>query len=105
MPKISKEKLYAIQYLLSIGKSIVEITKELKVTDQQVNDIISESKDKPDQSKKDKTKDLRISQTSAKKNNTVSIMTQAASQVGDEFYKNQSTNTKDTSNHIFRPRS
>jgi putative lipase involved disintegration of autophagic bodies len=104
MAKLSKEKEYAIKYLLSTGKSAEEIAQELEVKPNQVAKfVVKEELVAP--AKIDKTKDLMIRQTSAKKNNSVSIMTQAASQVGDEFYKSQSAQTRDTSGHIFKPRS
>jgi len=105
MAKLSKTTEYAIQYLLTTGKSAKEVADELNVTVRQVQKFVKvEEEVKTSTVKTDKTKDLMIRQTSAKKNNSVSIMTQAASQVGDEFYKAQNNTAKDTSGHIFRPR-
>lgn len=98
---MNKTKEYAIKYLLSLKKSPEEIAKELKISVSVVKSYQAEEKTKP--AKTDKTKDLMIRQTSAKKNNSVSIMTEGASQVGDEFVKNLGSSTKNTSSYIFRP--
>lgn len=98
---MNKTKEYAIRYLLSEKKSPEEIAKELKISVETVRSYIPEQKTKP--AKTDKTKDLMIRQTSAKKSNSVSIMTEAASQVSDEFVKNIDSATKNTSSYIFRP--
>ncbi len=84
MAKLSKTTEYAIKYLLSQGKSVEDVAAELKLKNDQVKPFVSNTETTAP-TKTDKTKDLMIRQTSAKKNNSVSIMTQAASQVGDEF--------------------
>lgn len=98
---MNKTKEYAIKYLLSQNKTPEEIAKELKVSISTVKSYQTEEKTKP--AKTDKTKDLMIRQTSAKKSNSVSIMTEAVSQVSDEFVKNIVSSTKNTSSYIFRP--
>ena len=103
MAKLSKTNEYAIKYLLSQGKSVEDIASELKLKNSQVEPFVSNTETTAP-TKTDKTKDLMIRQTSAKKNNSVSIMTQAASQVGDEFYKSQVNQVRNTSGHIFKPR-
>ena len=104
MAKLSKTTEYAIKYLLSQGKSVEDIASELKLKNNQVEQFVTNT-EVIAPTKTDKTKDLMIRQTSAKKNNSVSIMTQAASQVGDEFYKSNNSSGRDNSGHIFRPRS
>jgi phosphohistidine phosphatase SixA len=90
MAKISKTKEYAIKYLSTYGKKDAEdIAKELKLSLADVNKVLQSSCKAP--TKTDKTKDLMIRQTSAKKSNTVSIMTEAAAQLSDEFIKNMDT--------------
>jgi transposase len=98
---MNKTKEYAIKYLLSQKKSPEEIAKELKVSISIVKSYQTEEKTKP--AKTDKTKELMIRQTSSKKSNSVSIMTEAASQVSDEFIKNIGPSTKNTNTYIFRP--
>lgn len=105
MAKISNTKKYAILYLYESQKmSVDDISKELKITKQDINSIVKITK-KAMPEKEDKTKNVMIRQTAGKKSNTVSIMTQAASQISDEHIKNMSNTTQDTSSFIFRPRS
>ena len=106
MAKLSKANQYAIQYLHQNSKDAEAISKELGVSINQVNKFIetlSKNDTKTSPAKTDKTKDLMIRQTSAKKMNSVSIMTEAASQVGDEFIKTVPQTPRDTSGYIFRP--
>jgi hypothetical protein len=105
MAKISKTKEYAIKYLFDHAKkSVKDISTELKVSVSDVERIVG-TKPKTAKAKTDKTKDLMIRQTSAKKMNTVSIMTEAAAQLSDEFIKNiEAANKARTSKYIFRPK-
>lgn len=105
MARLSKETEYAIKYLLESQKmDPKDIAKELGVKITTVNKFLpQENKTAP--AKTDKTKDLMIRQTSAKKNNTVSIMTEAASQLSDEFIKTVNpADNKRTQGYIFRPK-
>lgn len=102
MAKLNKTKEYAIQYLSKYGKqSPEEISKELKISLKDVNNVLGKKSTSP--AKTDKTKDLMIRQTSAKKMNTVSIMTEAAAQLSDEFVRNMDKHKK-TESYIFRPK-
>jgi orotate phosphoribosyltransferase-like protein len=102
MSKLNKTKEYAIKYLLSQSMSSEDIAKELNISVELVNTYKTEEKTKP--AKTDKTKDLMIRQTAAKKNNSVSIMTEPASQLGDTFLQNMAPPTKKTDSYIFRPK-
>lgn len=103
MAKISKTKEYAIKYLSTYAKKEAgDIAKELKVSLAEVEKVLKTSS-KTAPAKTDKTKDLMIRQTSAKKMNTVSIMTEAAAQLSDEFVRNIDTHKK-TQSYIFRPK-
>jgi hypothetical protein len=104
MAKLSKNNEYAIKYLINQGHNVEHIVKELGVTKSQVEKIITTTQTKTTPAKTDKTKDLMIRQTSAKKINSVSIMTESASQLGDEFIKNINTNGRNTEGYIFRPK-
>lgn len=109
MGRLSKSDKYAIQFLHSEHKSIEEICSELDCTPSQVKKIIQskleEKKPTTAPTKTDKTKNLMIRQTSAKKSNTVSIMTEPASQLSDEFVKNIKHNIEQkTQKYIFRPK-
>lgn len=110
MPKLSKNNLYAIQWLHSQGKSIEDIATELKVSVTQVKNAIPEQQTiqqaepsipnnsavKPD------PKSLMITQTSGKGTNSVAIMTKQASELGDALKKNHTPPRTVTG--IFRPR-
>jgi hypothetical protein len=103
MSKLNKTKEYAIKYLSTYGKKSPEdIAKELKVSLEDVNAVL-DTEQTTTPAKTDKTKNLMIRQTSVKKNNSVSIMTEAASQLSDEFIKNID-HSKRTQNYIFRPK-
>ena len=101
---MTKTKEYAIKYLHQYAKKTVEeISAELKVSVSEVKKILDTKKTA--KSKTDKTKDLMIRQTSAKKMNTVSIMTESAAQLSDEFIKTMDQkNTDRTSKYIYRPK-
>lgn len=102
MAKISKTKEYAIKYLSDCGKkNPQEISNELKLPLQEVLKIIGDSQSKP--KNKNKTADLMIRHTSGKKTNTVSIMTESAAQLSDEFIKNMNTK-KQNVDFIHRPK-
>lgn len=107
MISLNKSDKYAIELLYSKNKTIEEIAKELKLTDKQVKRVIDKlPKEEPktisQETKTDKTKNLMIRQTSAKKSNTVSIMTEGASQLGDDFIKGLPTSTPNNSSYIYR---
>ena len=107
MAKLSKTQQYAIRYLHSQNKTPQEISDELGVSLSQIKRIVKQTEEpqvKTAEAKTDKTKNLMIRQTSAKKQNTVSIMTEGASQLGDEFVKNIDYHKKRTEGYIFRPR-
>ena len=108
MAKLSKTKQYAITHLYHKNIDAKKIASELKIPIADVNQFIktikSEDSETTAPAKKDKTKSLMIRQTSGKKSNTVSIMTEAASQVLDEAYKAMQPNTKTSETYIFKPR-
>jgi len=108
MSKLTKKDKYAIQYLYDQNSDAKYIAKELELSESQVKRFLTtlvpntEEPKVEEQPKTDKTKNLMIRHTSDKKNNTVSIMTQGASQVGDDFYKNMNSSSKNTDNYIYR---
>lgn len=84
--KITKQTEYAIRWLVSNGKTIDEISKELDLTIKQVSNYLTKNNLS---AKKQKTAaDLMITQTRDKGTKNVSIMTKEASAFGDEFRKN-----------------
>jgi hypothetical protein len=113
MARTSKLHQYAIYWLNSQGSSIDSIATELDLTDKQVakvlekNNSVNETNNiktnsGPVNSIKTSSKDLMIRHTSAKKNNSVAIMTKEASEVNDQAKKNNQTHPNLQKN-IFRP--
>jgi hypothetical protein len=102
--KKTKEIEYAVKYLYETTKmSISNIALELGVAEAIVDGIINATPE-PTPLKKSRSQDLMIRHTSVKKTNNVSIMTEGASQVNDEFKKNSTTRpSKRFNNSIYRP--
>jgi hypothetical protein len=102
--KKTKEIEYAVKYLHDTMKmSTTDIALELGVEKALVEGIINTPKEKKPR-RPSKSRDLMIRHTANKKNNNVSIMTESASQVNDEFKKNIQNTTSRTAKHsIFRP--
>lgn len=101
MSTINNSKKYAIMWLNSQGKSNDDIAKELSVSIEAVSKIISEIPQP--QTQPISSKNLMITHTAGKKNNTVAIMTKEASELNDAKSKN--IQQKPISNGIFRPKS
>lgn len=100
----SRTQEYAVRYLHDIMKmDAATIAKELKIKETEVNKILTIENRVETKTKKISSKDLMINQTSSKKSNNVSIMTEAASQMNDEMVKNFN-NVPKTQNHIYRPK-
>lgn len=104
MAKITQKDIYAIKYLfLSQNKKDNEIATELKLSLEEVNKITTSLSNEIDEkANSDKTKNLMIRQTSGQKNKGVSIMTQSAAQVSDEFIKSLPLTKQNTQNYIYR---
>lgn len=103
MSTLPKIKEYAIKYLSETKKmKPEEIASELKIDINIITKLISNKITSV--AKTDKTKDLMIRQTSAKKQNTVSIMTESAAQLNDEFVKSMNSGSIDTTRYIFKPK-
>lgn len=102
--KKTKEIEYAIKYLHDTMKmDTKQIALELGLAEAIVEGIINQQPE-PKATKKSKSQDLMIRHTSVKKTNNVSIMTEAASQVNDEFRKHTDPKaSKRFNNSIFRP--
>lgn len=107
MKSLTKSDKYAIEFLHSQKKDTKDIAKELGCSVAQVKKVIASlvtnsTEQSVAETKTDKTKNLMIRQTSAKKNNTVSIMTEGAAQLSDEFVKTLPSAPKNTDNYIYR---
>jgi hypothetical protein len=113
MKSLTKSDKYAIEFLYNQKKEAKDIAKELGCLITHVNKVIAHlvtnntnnsnnTEQTIGETKTDKTKNLMIRQTSAKKSNTVSIMTEGAAQLSDEFIKTIPSETKNTDNYIYR---
>ena len=112
MPRLNKTQTYAIQWLNSQKKEVVEIADELKLSEKQVLTVLEKASTATnDQSSVKTTKspagnrsqNLMIRHTAGKKTNNVSIMTGEASALHDEL-KNKTGFNPNTEKAIFRPR-
>jgi predicted transcriptional regulator len=95
---------YAIYHLVDAGKTVSEISKELKITTKKVKTIVDSRPSAPE--KTVKPKDLFITETSAKRTKNVAIMTQAASMMADQLKDTLTSDTRSSkmsSSTIFRP--
>ena len=113
MSKLNKTQSYAILWMNNQGISIDQISKELNLTEKQINSVLEKNAQTPDASiktktssvasKESKTKSLMITESLSKKAK-VSIMTKEASSLNDELKKqvpSESTTKRDKG--IFRP--
>lgn len=102
--KKRKETEYAVKYMHDTMKaSTKEIALELGIAEAVVDGILNQQPEaKP--KKQSKSQNLMIRHTSNKKMNSVSIMTEAASQLNDELKKNSNNRgSRSAKNSIFRP--
>lgn len=111
MARLTKTQKYAILWLNSINTDAQSIAKELGIEIKQVDKTLEKSVNiQPNNSiktasetvKKPTSKDLMIRHTSAKRNNSVAIMTKEASEMNDHA-KKQNFIHPDTHKNIFRP--
>lgn len=111
MARLNKSQQYAIMWLNGLGKNNEDIAKELSLELNQVDRVLEKAV-KPNAEnaiptasevvKRPSSKDLMIRHTSAKKNNSVAIMTKEASEINDQQKQVNASNPK-TQKHIFRP--
>lgn len=109
MSRLSKTETYAILWLNHTGVSVAEISTELNVSEKSVTSILEKhsetNRDKiktgSEPTKKKQSKTLMVNETAVKKNKSVSIMTEAASQQSDQVLKNMRSRLSDKG--IFRP--
>jgi orotate phosphoribosyltransferase-like protein len=115
MAKVNKTQIYAIRWLNGEGLSSQQIADELELNEKQVLTTLEKyTASKTEDTDKVKTasapvatiksKDLMITHTSGKKNNSVAIMTKEASEINDEMKKKRTpTVHSDEQRGIFRP--
>lgn len=100
--KITKTQEYAVLWLNHQKYPSADIAKHLKISVDDIDQILNKN---DTIQTNDKAKSNMITHTSGKKINSVAIMTQAASEVGDANRKNHSNNPPSSQKGIFRPRS
>lgn len=100
MANISNAKKYAVLWMNSQNKSLDEISKELNISNDQINDIITSNK--PTETTAVTNKNLMITHTAGKKANHVAIMTKEASELNDSQLKKMTPQQSDKG--IFRPK-
>jgi hypothetical protein len=102
--KNDKKNEYAIKYLHdTLSLSVKDIALELGLAEAVVEGILA-IKPEPKPKKMSKSQNLMIRHTSNKKTNNVSIMTEGASQLNDEFKKKLGpTVSRTAKNSIYRP--
>ena len=109
MSKITKLHKYSVHWLIHQGWDTKDISKELKLTADQINkilDVENNTESQPSEIVSQKTtpaKDLMITHTSGKKINSVAIMTKEASEIGDTN-RNTAKISDKTLKGIFRPK-
>lgn len=106
--KLSKQKIYAINWLYTNGSSIEDIAEELNIKIDTIQEYItsSEIKQQPALGIKSQpvksSKDLMIRHTKEKKTNNVSIMTREASSFNDNA-KKKFHNKDQNISYIYKP--
>lgn len=110
MAKLNKTQTYAIQWLNSQNKSIEDIAIELKITTKQVSSVVEKNTNAGEDakvpvgtSKVGKFPNLMITETAAKRNKGVAIMTREASEVHDAA-RSKLSSAKKNQEGIFRPK-
>lgn len=101
LKKITPIHEYAIRWLNHIGLSNTDISKQLNINLESINQLI-ESDTNGAHTPTSKAKNLMITHTSGKKINSVAIMTQEASEVCDAAKK--AAPTINNNKGIFRPK-
>jgi hypothetical protein len=103
MAKVSKNNIYAIKYLFAQNLTVDQIASEVNLSIDSVQTVIdSENLSPPIPPPPPSPKDLMITKTAVKKNNTVAIMTQEASMMNDHNRAKLSSSHK-SPDHIFKP--
>lgn len=112
MNKLDKTQKYAIQWLNSQKYSTLEIANELEINEKSVVSFLEKNEKINDDNKikttsssagKVKNKNLMITESAAKKNRGVTIMTPDASMSNDHFKQKSSTKNTKNQSAIFNP--
>ena len=108
--ELDETQIFAIYYLADSGLTPTNIAKKLSVPLKNVKDSLanrekSQSEAIQTTSSKVNSKNLMITETAGKGNNSVAIMTKAASEVNDSYKQNMDRNvcSRTAKNAIYRP--
>lgn len=105
MKALNKSQIYAILYLRDVNKLQTEnISQELGISEERLQNFLDTDYNQYTKVKKPTSKDLMITETSSKKNNSVAIMTREASEMNDETKKNRPASKRDQNPNIYRIR-
>lgn len=108
MSDISNTKKYAIYWMNHSGSDVSSISSELKISKDKILEILgdqvsSATRNENKENHKINTKDLMITKTSVKGNNSVAIMTKEASEINDSKRSKYTNQSNDIEKGIFRP--
>lgn len=101
MNKLSKSSVYAIKYLHAQGLKPEQISSEINLSLEKIQSVI-DTIPVVAPAELPNAKDLMITKTSVKNNNSVAIMTKEASMMVDHAKTKHQQDTKPTT-HIFQP--
>lgn len=105
MKALNKSQIYAILYLKDVNKLQIEnISQELNISEDRLQNFFDTDYALYTKIKKPTSKDLMITETSAKKNNSVAIMTKEASEMNDETRSKRLNQARDPNPNIYRIR-
>lgn len=105
MKALNKSQIYAILYLKDVNKLQIEnISQELGISQERLQSFLDTDYAQYTKVKKLTSKDLMITETASKKNNSVAIMTKEASEMNDETKKNRPPSNRDQNPNIYRIR-
>lgn len=103
MKALNKSQIYAILYLKDVNKLQIEnISKELNISEDRLQNFFDTDYSLYTKVKKPTSKDLMITETSAKKNNSVAIMTKEASELNDQTRQSITNTKRDPNPNIYR---
>lgn len=103
MKALSKSQIYAILYLKDVNKLQTEnISQELNISEDRLQNFLDTDYALYTKNKKPTSKDLMITETSSKKNNSVAIMTKEASEMNDQMRSNRASTSNNLNTNIHR---
>lgn len=103
MRALTKTQIYAILYLKDINKLQVEnIAQELNIDQDRLQKFLDNDYNTYTKNKAPTSKELMIRETSAKRNNSVAIMTKEASELNDRLKQTNKDSYIDSNPSVYR---